>query len=558
MLGRRGAAPAATAAGRADNNPPSFRVPGASVAARAGAAATASGGVSGPPNVRAGSGTSQAARGPEGGAEAGGNRQSRDAETDEEGFQTVKLKGNAWRRNRVAAAATASAREDRGQEAGDATGQVSDHTTGGADATAAEDTADAEGDAAPPCAEDLRQAWMDEVAVVRRLRQQGLASDHPAMEAACAARDGAEAQWREAKDPAPLAIRLSRAQGKLDRAIAAQADSRRAVLDLEKAHKLRLAELQAKLDEDTDKVRLRREQLRAVQDEITTGNTDTDTRARARQGRAVQRVHATLSGTVAPTISALVEQLDSSTPAWTMLNGLLGTLSTSQALLEEAIHQPRYAQRFDIGDGGGGTDADGDDRRQDDDCDSLWSESHELRDRGDTRAWAGDQTMQYDDDDPGHAGAEDGGGEADYSMGTGQWWDMSYSDWQKGVRWESCGHGKWSRTRSSWADSWEEERRHDDEENTQPAAARRRLEPAPVPCATTGERGAATEAGAGAGGDDVRRQQQQHDDRVQHIIRAAIAAGVQPVTAKGEDLHILDADQLAAWAAERLPPNDPL
>ncbi len=371
------------------------------------------------------------------------------------------------------------------------------------------------------------------------------------MEAACAARDSAEAQWREAKDPAPPAVRLGRAQAKLDRAVAAQGDTRKAILDLEKAHKIKMAELQARLDEDTEKVRLRRAQLAEVQGELA--NVGDGARARARQGRAVQKVHATLSGTVAPTISALVEQLDSSTPAWAMLNGLLGTLSSSQTLLEEAIAPPHPAQRFDIGDDGGDARDDGTDWRHDDDSDTEWSESHELRDGGAPRARAGDHEMQCDEGAPGDADGGDGGYGSDYAMGDRQWWGVSHTEWQQGVRWESCGHGKWSKNCSSWADSWEEERQRDDGEAAQPAAARRRLEPSPTPCAPSGGHGGATAADTGVGADDTRRQQQQRGERLQHIIEAAIAAGVQPVTSAGEDLHVLDADQLAAWAAENLP-----
>ncbi len=397
----------------------------------------------------------------------------------------------------------------------------------------------------PPTADDLHAAWMEEVAVVRKLRRQGLAADHPAMAAASRARDDAEALWRGAKDPAPPAVRLSRAQARLDRAVEIQAESRRAILDLERAHKARLAELQCKLDEDTERVRMRRRQLGEVQDEVASGRSGSG-RVTTAQGKAVQQVHTTLRGTVAPTISALVDQLDTSTPAWSILNGLLGTLSTSQALLEEAIAGKPAAQRYDIGDDAQGErDADGvEDDKDDNDgrSTSEWSESHELRDgRGcgfPAKGWHGEG-------DDGWGGRDD----ADQPMGSGEWWDAPRSDWEAGVRWQSCGHSKWTRSRATWADCWEDERAQEQEDAEQPAAARRRLEPSKPPQGTNAD-------GAGGGAAAVpaqATQQLQQEEYVQRVIAAAIAVGVQPLTAAGEDLRLLDAHQLAAWAAENLP-----
>ncbi len=462
-------------------------------------------------------------------------------DVDADGFRTVR--GSAWRRRKAATApeqgTDATARRDLGDD-----GETADaERAGAADEAAPQGGEEPGAQDPPPTADDLHAAWLEEVAVVRKLRQQGLAVDHPAMAAASKARDHAEALWRGAKDPAPISVRLSRAQTRLDRAVEIQAASRRAILDLERTHKARLAELQGKLDEDTERVRLRRRQLGEIQDEVASGRHGGD-RATTMHGKAVQQVHTTLRGTVAPTISALVDQLDTSTPAWSILNGLLGTLSSSQALLEEAIAGKPVAQSYDIGDdaqGGGDADGAGDDH--DGRSSSEWSESHELRDvRGggsSTRGWHGDG-------DDGWGGRDD----ADQPMGSGEWWDMPRSDWEAGVRWQSCGHGKWTRSRTTWADSWEDERAQEQEDAEQPAAARRRLEPARPP-----QGAAADGAGGGAelGPAHAAAKQGQQGEYVQSVIAAAIAAGVQPLTATGEDLQMLDANQLAAWAAENLP-----
>ncbi len=173
---------------------------------------------------------------------------------------------------------------------------------------------------------------------------------------------------------------------------------------------------------------------------------------------------------------------------------------------------------------------------------SEWSESHVLRDAtrsggpGQERHGGGDGTWENRDD-------------GDQPMGSGEWWDMSRADWEAGVRWESCGYGKWTRSPTAWADSWEAERAQEEEAAEQPAAARRRLEPTRPPQEPTAEGTGGQAAAASANG--TRRLQQ--GNYVQSVIAAAIAAGVQPLTAAGEDLQLLDENQLAAWAAENLP-----
>ncbi len=47
----------------------------------------------------------------------------------------------------------------------------------------------------------------------------------------------------------------------------------------------------------------------------------------------------------------------------------------------------------------------------------------------------------------------------------------------------------------------------------------------------------------------------QHAVLLANVMEGAIRAGVQPITATGDDLQTLDAHQLAAWAAEHLPPQ---
>ncbi len=303
------------------------------------------------------------------------------------------------------------------------------------------------------------------------------------MQAACEARDTAERTWRDAKDPAPAAVRLARAQAKLDRAIDIQSESRQALMEYEEEHRQKLAALRARLDEDGARVRHRRQQLEAVQEEV--GAEGLGARARERQSEAARRVHSSLCGTVAPTIAALIEQLDSSTPAWTVLNGLLGTLSESKSALEGAFNTAPGTQRYDIADGAG---ADGEEGEWEEDWEegSQWSESHDLQaqhasDKGDRSRGRGDASAAAATPAAtppgGTARASSADGE-DQCMGTEHWWDTPSQPWGSTARWQECGHGKWAR--ASWAEAWEQEQGGHVSTAEQPAAARRRLEDAPA------------------------------------------------------------------------------
>ncbi len=540
MLGRGLGAPGSTTnstSASTGQRAPSFRVPGASVAARAAAATMANGGDGGTGANTAGAGSKRAnsaAMGGGGSVGAAGADDNKKVTVDADGFQTVTSR-RGWRRAR-------STDIDGDGDATTGTGDGGAMGAGGAGSgpPGSNDDDDEDADEGPPTAAELHQAWRDEMAVVKRLRQQGIASDHPAMEAACKARDDAERAWRDNKDPTPPSVRLSRAQAKLDRAISLQADSRQAIIDLEKAHRAQLAVLQGKLDEDMERVRARRQQLEVIQNEVATGGRGCG--ARAVHGDAVRQVHTAICSTVAPTIAALIDQLDSASPAWSALNGILGTLADSKSLLEKAIPTAPTTQSFDIADDGR-DDVDVEGR---DDCDdSDWSESHELRggdghEGQDSAAARGGAAATGHGDDWGQ----------DHSMETDEWWGMhGGGDWSAGVRWEACGHGKWTRT--SWADSWEREYGEESTEPAHPPAARRRLEPAAPPTAPVAEAGGETAAAAAAL--DATARKLQHNERAQKIVLAAIEAGVQPLSASGEELHLLDPNQLDAWAAENLP-----
>ncbi len=481
-----------------------------------------------------------------------------DGDVDADGFRLVR--GRKGRDNAAGAAAG-----EAGTQGGPQLARTADQ-----DAPQQDDDGDArdgprrDDDATEdyPTTAGLRQQWLDEVALVRKLRGQGVPDDHPVMLAACTSRDQAEQAWRGSKEPAPASVRLGRAQQRLDRAIALQADARRAMCDAEAAHRANMATLQSKMDECTERVRLRREQLGTVQAEVGAGVAQAAGSGQAQQA-AIRKVHEAISGQVGPAIAALVEQLDTDAPAWTTLNGVLGTLAMSKATLEGAVGQqdPRPA-KYDIGDR-----AD-----YDHDCDAMgdgggsdWSESHEIQAPRWDAGGGGNEWQSWGAQQQGATGG-------DQSMDTDDWWDAPAHRSPEAARWRTRGYGQW--TKASWADQLEEEQSAGGDGDGQPPAARRRLDAAggdqatkdahgqdpqrPTPHQQAPQEAEAQLATPGVAGGSTGREgpedaKRRHQARINRIVEMAVEAGVTPLTKHGEELLVLDPTQLEAWVAECLP-----
>ncbi len=399
MLGGRTVLGGGTAADvKASEKAPTFRVPGASVAARASAPA---GGDTWANVARRPQQPNTASPPPAGsGAAHTVTDTGNDAnEVDDEGFQVVTRRSNRGtgmaKPSGNDAKVSAARQQDNGRQ-----GTCEDAEHGDVDG----DGAGAEGQ---PTVAELQQAWHTEIALVKKLRQQGLPDSHPVMRAACESRDAAEQAWRGSKEPAPASVRLGRAQAKLDRAVSLQAEARRAILDAEAAHRDRMATPQATMDQCTERVRLRRRQLSEVQGEVGAAGGPNGGSLQRGQQEAIRHVHTTICDEVGPTIAALVEQIDTDAPAWAALNGILGKLSASKATSEGAC-PPRPAARYDIGEGS-------------DQCDaqSEWSESHELGGQawGDGDGWTG-----------GDLGGDDSGQQNLHQWGGGQHCDATYDE----------------------------------------------------------------------------------------------------------------------------------
>ncbi len=310
------------------------------------------------------------------------------------------------------------------------------------------------------------------------------------------------------------------AQRRYDRAVALQSRTRESIEELDKDYEQRRADLLEKLTADKERTAKRRRELEDLQDEA--GGERPRRRSEGDDGairRACAQTCAAMRQHVGPGLTALAEQLDTGSAAWTTLTGIVSTLNASHDALQQAVDSTGAdAQRFNIG-------GDGDD-------DSVWSESHDLRaadaradgsatataagaaaaaqpqrQRRDTGAAAEDgcevqhqqQRQQHAHWHPqwqqqpwywqqqGHQGqvqhghladgaatwlqddapqAADGGGRQgdsgdDDTMGVQEWSQWGRDGWNAdaGAKWQPCGHGKWQR--SSWADAWESEQQRD-------------------------------------------------------------------------------------------------
>ncbi len=559
---------AATATTVSAPQPPTHRVPGASLAAKAEEARSA--------GRSAGSGNAagrQPVGTPAGGAGGATDGARAGRSVDDDGFQLVQ-----GRRRKAGGGANGSGGLGQGDVllgTGVATRTDGDAASDEyADLDRAMDEGEEEDEDAGRADDEmgpaeLRKRWLVEVGIAKQLARQGLAAGHPALVAACEARDAAERRWREAKEPAPVAKRLGWAHQKLDRAVEIQAATQADIAELEKDYAAKRADLQARLEADMQRVHKRRQQLAAIQGEAGAG-APADAKLRGADGEAIRRACGTLRDRVAPALSALAEQLGTGSEAWTTVNALLSSLVESQQVLEQAVgdaHGP--AEAFDIG---------GDD--------DAWSESHDvgagsggqdLGDDGDERTrgcvtssaaarnWA-QQQLEQQHRQWQSQGWPQGPSQLDPSMdqdmdGEGQQWDQWEQAQWGGPKWRESGHGRWAR--SSWADEWEQEHceaQAGDGGDERPNKQRRQDEP-------SGQSQTVEPAGAGApvaaappqaGPTEAQKAAEaarQHAELLAAIIMRAIDSGIQPITESGVDLQLLDVHQLMAWAAEHLPPS---
>ncbi len=409
--------------------------------------------------------------------------------------------------------------------------------------------------------DELRRRWTQEVALVKKLARQGLPDGHPALAAAHAARDAAEAAWRQAKPPAPVATRLRWAQAKLTRALEVAEATRAAITKAEEDHEKLMVQLRDRRCDDNARVRKRQLAVEELQGEI--GGGDPAARTTGGDAAAVLEACGGLCDAVGPELAALAERLSEGSEEWQAVNRVLATLAASQRRVEEAagVHDAQ-PQAFDIGDADeGGLD--------DMSVASQWSESHEL----------------CHAQGSGHDGQASGNVGMPASHHEDAWSDWGQERWDT-AHWRADQHGKWHR--SSWADQWEAEHgqaagwgsvpqmgsaqgarrgggEHDDESGEPNAKHRRQAsgrttaaEGTSAPTAGEGVAAAAQAATAAAAAGDQSTGPPgaaAFATQVAEVVNRAISMGVQPLTDEGHDLITLSPALLARWVSEHLEPS---
>ncbi len=208
-----------------------------------------------------------------------------------------------------------------------------------------------------PSEEDLRSAWMELCALLRRLEK----SEHPTPPGVLASvktqRDEAEKRWRAARTPHPLHKRLRWAENELRAAEAKEADHRRELAAHLEQAALRTRELEDRLQVDEARTARKRAALHALHREGAINE-------RPAMEKAARVAIAGIGSDIAPALSAIIEQLGEGQQG---LRQDLQLLSTSLGRVEgvlrdateqEMAHDERQQQRqqqpavFNISDDG--------------------------------------------------------------------------------------------------------------------------------------------------------------------------------------------------------------
>ncbi len=335
--------------GRAADESPTHRVPGASLAARVEAGRGQQ-----PPN-------SGSSRGNDNGEAVGGQdqfqqvrngRAARPAADNEATTKPAVQQRNSW---------AALAEEEDDDDACDVDDGDDGGSRGGPHEHAPRDEVrgagdDDQGDDEVPSEWQLRAIWQSHCNAVRNLERDRASIPIEVINSVKAQRDAAERRWRAAKAPHPLHKRLRWAENELRAAEAKEASRRREL-------QTHLAEAAARTTEIEEKLAIdaaRTERKRAALGTLLNESGSTETRATERATRVAL---AGLGEDVGPTLSAIIEQLGEGHREQGIKRDLQ-ILSTTIERLEEVLRDGakdeeaiRLApQRFAIG----GTSDDGD------------------------------------------------------------------------------------------------------------------------------------------------------------------------------------------------------
>ncbi len=566
---------------------PTRRVPGASVAAAAQSAAAAAssaasataaaqrsagGGVTrtaaaSPANVwTSGAGTRRDA-----GQRGGGKR------IDSDGFEEVVSRSSRRRMDKAAGSSGGDVDMDLSEADGHRDGGAGEDATrdGGAwDGDWEED--EEEGDDAPQPEETdpaaLKRRLDREEATLRTLQREGVEDDHPTVLAATAARDAAADAWQAARKPHPIARRMGWVQRSLDRAYRSQEKVRAEMAHFDEQVKIQRDKIIERMEQARARVHKHRAALEDLQ--VEAGAEVYTAKKIARDSSVCAKLAGGMRDKVAPSVAALAAALTEGSEAHGHLNLLMAQLEGVQSELERhACDDDADHEAYDIGD---------DEYHSDD----AWSESHDLAwgagNSNATRAAArGPQELPRWQSE-GHSrwnrgGKGDGGGRTEaaataaapaVSAGTARATQHS----PEGIATATPPRaptgtegatatppaatsptGKGSALRSDQGDGAEsasKHRRGQAAEDTADAYAAAQDTARALELMQHQQHAAA----AGSFGSEAAAQAaaQIHARKVAQVVTAAIAQGVQPLTADGEELIMLGPQDLSAWAAEHL------
>ncbi len=207
-----------------------------------------------------------------------------------------------------------------------------------------------------PTPEDLRQRWLRECRAVKALAAQDKHSSSAALAAAREARDLAEQEWRRSRKPVPLSIRMGFAQKKLDKAEAALTRARLQLDEFDEETDRRRDELCKRIQEADARYRGRVAQMDDLHAEAAGLAND------AAAGGAADRSNqeGAVCDMVAMELQAIAETLDEGDDARGRINLLLSRVATATAAARP------QAEQFDIG-------CD-DEAAATDDADATWCE----------------------------------------------------------------------------------------------------------------------------------------------------------------------------------------
>jgi hypothetical protein len=171
--------------------------------------------------------------------------------------------------------------------------------------------------------EQLRQAWAAECRAVRALEAQGRHAGSAALAAAKEARDEAEAAWRRAIVPPPLAVRMGRVQQRLDKAAKAVERARLDLEEFEEQAEARREDLRRRIDEAEARYRARSDQMDELHCEAG------ELAAASAASGATRRTADDVCDMVASELQALAESLGDESDAKGKINLLLSKMVTA-------------------------------------------------------------------------------------------------------------------------------------------------------------------------------------------------------------------------------------